>query len=211
MPELIQCPNCNRKLRVPDNLIGKKVKCPSCSKAFVAAVEKEELDEEEMPRSRRRPLADEYEDEEDEEVRPRRRRRRRGSRARSIVAAPAIALMVVGGISLALYLIQLILILAGVDVLGLRDQNLPGAPQQAQAFNAGRIAGGVSGMIVAISWATTVLGAGIKMKNLQGYGYAMTGAIVAMLPCNVCCLLGLPFGIWSLVVLNKPEVKNAFR
>jgi predicted Zn finger-like uncharacterized protein len=43
MPELIQCPNCKRKLRVPDQLMGKKVKCPSCSTAFTAAAVEEDL------------------------------------------------------------------------------------------------------------------------------------------------------------------------
>jgi hypothetical protein len=32
-----------------------------------------------------------------------------------------------------------------------------------------------------------------------------------MIPCiSPCCLLGLPIGIWALVVLLKPEVKAAF-
>jgi len=38
----------------------------------------------------------------------------------------------------------------------------------------------------------------------------MAGSIVAMVPCNICCLLGLPFGIWALVVIVRPEVKDAF-
>jgi hypothetical protein len=30
-------------------------------------------------------------------------------------------------------------------------------------------------------------------------------------PCiSPCCLVGLPIGIWALVVLNKPEVKSSF-
>jgi hypothetical protein len=36
MPEIITCPDCDRKLRVPDDLIGKKVKCPGCSVMFTA-------------------------------------------------------------------------------------------------------------------------------------------------------------------------------
>jgi hypothetical protein len=36
MPEIITCPDCDRKLRVPDNLLGKKVKCPGCSVMFTA-------------------------------------------------------------------------------------------------------------------------------------------------------------------------------
>src|SRR5207302_593089 len=43
MPEVIQCPKCNRKLRVPDHLLGKKVKCPSCSSTFTATAGEEEL------------------------------------------------------------------------------------------------------------------------------------------------------------------------
>ncbi len=39
MPELVTCPNCSRKLRVPDDLLGKMVKCPECKEAFVAQTE----------------------------------------------------------------------------------------------------------------------------------------------------------------------------
>jgi len=37
MPEIISCPQCQRQLRVPDNLIGQPVKCPSCATIFNAA------------------------------------------------------------------------------------------------------------------------------------------------------------------------------
>jgi predicted Zn finger-like uncharacterized protein len=36
MPEIVQCPQCVRQLRVPDDLLGKKVKCPTCGSNFVA-------------------------------------------------------------------------------------------------------------------------------------------------------------------------------
>lgn len=32
----IQCPACHRKLNVPDTLLNKRVKCPSCGEAFTA-------------------------------------------------------------------------------------------------------------------------------------------------------------------------------
>ncbi len=35
MPVTIVCPGCKSKLKAPDNLIGKAVKCPSCSKAVL--------------------------------------------------------------------------------------------------------------------------------------------------------------------------------
>ena len=31
-----------------------------------------------------------------------------------------------------------------------------------------------------------------------------------MLPCSVCCLLGLPMGIWALIVLLDNDVKQVF-
>ncbi len=77
------------------------------------------------------------------------------------------------------------------------------------------IAGGAVNLaleIVAILMGVFVLIGAIKMKNLSGYGLAMTAAIVAMIPCiSPCCLLGLPLGIWALLVLADPSVKAAFR
>jgi hypothetical protein len=53
---------------------------------------------------------------------------------------------------------------------------------------------------------------GIMMLQLKGYGLAVLGSVLALLPClTPCCVLGMPFGIWALVVLNNAEVKAAFR
>src|SRR5437764_749206 len=38
MAEIVNCPQCDRKLRVPDELLGKKVKCPTCGETFTAEV-----------------------------------------------------------------------------------------------------------------------------------------------------------------------------
>ncbi|MFL5338965.1 MAG: hypothetical protein ACJ8F7_02265 [Gemmataceae bacterium] len=37
MPIQVNCPACARPLRVPDNLIGQRVKCPGCLDQFIAA------------------------------------------------------------------------------------------------------------------------------------------------------------------------------
>src|SRR5689334_10112886 len=37
MPEIVNCPTCERQLRVPDDLIGKSVQCPECNGSFIAA------------------------------------------------------------------------------------------------------------------------------------------------------------------------------
>jgi uncharacterized protein len=54
-----------------------------------------------------------------------------------------------------------------------------------------------------------MLVAGLKMKRLQAYGLAIAGAILAILvaPGN---LIGLPIGIWALVVLSQRHVREAF-
>jgi len=72
----------------------------------------------------------------------------------------------------------------------------------------GPLAGVISFAIAALNG--FVLFGAIKLLRLQNRGMAMAGAVVAMLPCQCCCVLGLPFGIWALVVLSKPEVKSAF-
>jgi hypothetical protein len=89
MPQIITCPDCERKLRVPENLLGKKVRCPACSVLFKATAgdtgvedSLEEADEE--PSVRRRPASrdERYSDsprsrrriDDEEDDRPRRRR-----------------------------------------------------------------------------------------------------------------------------------------
>jgi hypothetical protein len=56
---------------------------------------------------------------------------------------------------------------------------------------------------------------GIRMRSLRSYGLCVTGAIIAAIPCvslaSCPCFLGAIFGIWALVVLLNPDVKNAFR
>jgi len=54
---------------------------------------------------------------------------------------------------------------------------------------------------------------GISMRGLRSYGLSMLGAVVSLIPCVVACcpLVGVPVGLWALVVLVRPEVKAAFR
>ncbi len=57
----------------------------------------------------------------------------------------------------------------------------------------------------------TLLG-GVKMLQRRSYALVMIGEIVGMLPClSPCCCTGLPFGIWALVLLSKPEIRDSFR
>jgi hypothetical protein len=65
--------------------------------------------------------------------------------------------------------------------------------------------------IIGILVSGLLLFGGLKMKSLESYSLVMTVSIIAMIPCfSPCCLIGLPIGIWALVVLSRPEVKSAF-
>ena len=61
----------------------------------------------------------------------------------------------------------------------------------------------------ALVLSSIMLVAGLMMKRLAGYGLAIAGALLAILvtPGN---LIGLPIGIWALVVLSRCEVREAF-
>lgn len=53
----------------------------------------------------------------------------------------------------------------------------------------------------------------VCMLKMKYYGFALTGAIISVIPCLTVCYcypLNLGFGIWALVVLTKQEVREAF-
>ena len=51
---------------------------------------------------------------------------------------------------------------------------------------------------------------GGRMKGLQNHALAKAAAVLALLPCSPCCVIGLPVGIWALIVLAEPDVQAAF-
>jgi hypothetical protein len=61
----------------------------------------------------------------------------------------------------------------------------------------------------ALVLSSIILVAGLEMKRLHAYGLAIAGSILAILvsPGN---LIGLPIGIWALVVLSQRQVREAF-
>jgi hypothetical protein len=70
--------------------------------------------------------------------------------------------------------------------------------------------------IAALSLLVTCIGAVIvygvmRMRELENYKLAVIGSVLAILPISPGCLLGVPFGLWALVVLTRKEVKKAFR
>ena len=82
-------------------------------------------------------------------------------------------------------------------------------PDQLSDLYEGAFAMGSS--FIGLLVAAFIIYASLKMKDLTQWGLAVAASILVMIPCiSPCCIVGLPIGIWCLVVLTKPEVKAAF-
>jgi energy-converting hydrogenase Eha subunit G len=69
----------------------------------------------------------------------------------------------------------------------------------------------MGGAFVGLLVAAFIIFAALKMKDLKQWSLAVAASVLAMLPCiSPCCVIGLPIGIWCLVILMRPEVKDAF-
>ncbi len=67
------------------------------------------------------------------------------------------------------------------------------------------------GMILSVPIGLLAIMAGARMRQLKSYQLAKTASILTLLPCTITAPLGLIVGIWSLVVLGNPKVRDAFR
>lgn len=122
------------------------------------------------------------------------------------VSGPAIGLLVTGIIGAVFSVAALISISIGTGLGTLWDYDF--AEKYVNLYQG---AAGMGSSLVGILVAAFIIYAALKMKDLTQYGLAMAASILAMIPCiSPCCLVGLPIGIWSLVILTKPEVKAAF-
>ena len=223
MPTSVACPGCKRLLKLPEAVLGQLVQCPSCSHTFTAREDPppSRINEHgEVVRPQSQPDRDRYEgtprrDRYDDDYPPRDGSRYRDdedypdrggrSAVRGDVSGPANALMTVGVLGIILSALALVVNLAnggGADAFG----GPPGGEEE-QFF---ALMQGPCWTLIGMAWGILITVGASRMKNLKSYGLAMTAGIVAMLPCHGCCLLGLPFGIWALVVLARPEVREAF-
>jgi hypothetical protein len=121
------------------------------------------------------------------------------------VSAPAVCLIVTAVLGLVLQVLGLVIHISGLGAMAAAN------PRHAmpEMFSGGLYI--VLGSIGIITSIILLMGA-MKMKGLENYGLAMAASIIALLPCiSPCCLLGLPFGIWAIVILCDPLVKASFR
>lgn len=136
--------------------------------------------------------------------------------AEALVNGPGIALMVVGILYALLAALGILGNLLGWGMMtfgpgGRNTGNMP--PEMARIAQSMGGAVGVIFAVVQLALSGFYIFASLKMRKLESYGLVMAATILSMLPCftpSCCCVIGLPIGIWVLIVLCKPEVKSAF-
>lgn len=121
--------------------------------------------------------------------------------------APAIALLVNMGGAIAILLFAVFgsalgMTLGGMGMFG--DADIP-----EKMFKSGvNIASSITGIGVCayIAWSM------LQMLKLKHYTHAVVSCVLACIPCFtfLCCITSLPFAIWALVVLRRPDVRAAF-
>jgi hypothetical protein len=124
--------------------------------------------------------------------------------AADAVKGPAIGLMVTAGLGGLGQLIGLVLNIAGTGFGAMAGGN----EGMVNMFSGGI---GIVGSLIGLAMAGFIFYGASLMQKLQKYNMAMAASVIAMIPCiSPCCIIGLPIGIWAIVVLVKPEVKAAF-
>lgn len=130
--------------------------------------------------------------------------------AASAVQGPAIALIVTAVLGGIFALIGIAFNVLGMGMSGMQDF----ADELGPAGNLGNMVGGAMGVfssILGLVVAGFIGWAALEMMKLRRWTVAVVASVVAMVPCvSPCCFLGIPVGIWSLVVLMREEVKGAF-
>jgi Flp pilus assembly protein protease CpaA len=122
------------------------------------------------------------------------------------VSSPSVGLLVTGVIGGILSLLGLILNAIGTSVIPFVEDSL-----DERYMDLWEGAAGIISSFIGIVVAAFIIYAALKMKELSQYGLCMAASILAIIPCiSPCCIIGLPIGIWCLVVLTRPDVKAAF-
>jgi predicted Zn finger-like uncharacterized protein len=165
----VDCPSCDQKLRVPEDLLGKKVKCPACKTMFKATasglketaqvppVEEEEKasfknpsglsssKRSNLPSKRSAPSRDDEDEDDEDDDRPRRRsgRNLRKSRRlrRDLPPHKGVIILILGIVGLVAFpiLCPIAWIMGNIDIKEIRAGRMD--PEGESMTNIGRILG----------------------------------------------------------------------
>lgn len=121
------------------------------------------------------------------------------------VLAPAMALIAVAALGLAFSGFNFVFSFGEAQV----DPNAPEMLREFQKGAVGPLATALQGGFALLN--LFIMICGVQMMRLQNWGLAVTGSVLAMLNFgSCCCTLGIPVGIWSLMILMSPDVISMF-
>ena len=123
------------------------------------------------------------------------------------VRMPAVGLVILSSFWLIILVVALVLnlfqLLVGTDLNVQQGEDVLG--EAALPVNL------VSIMLMAFVTSCVMYGS-LSMMQRRNYGVAVTAAVLSVLPCfSPCFFLGIPFGLWALLLLFRPEVKYGFK
>jgi hypothetical protein len=130
------------------------------------------------------------------------------SAAKALVKPPAMILMILSIISIVLSVGLLIFFAGQIDMAILEDFTRANRVEQEKAVN---VIGNVVGNMLAIPFQIFFIFGCKKMMKLESKSVVWMMLILAVIPCCTPCCVGLPIGIWGIVVMNDPIVKLAFK
>jgi len=194
----IKCHECGEEFRLKDSAAGKTFKCKVCG----ASLNVPDLDD----------SAEEFGVEIPTDELPERPAKKRGSSRREAIAsrclAPAIFLSILGALSLLNHGGGVVMNAMGIDTNPFTQNQPNERPEAKQA----RLIGTMVFACLFMGLDVAVIYGAYCLHRMTSHAAAMTGAIISCIPvCSPCLVLGIPFGIWALVVLNNPDVKRAFQ
>ena len=121
------------------------------------------------------------------------------------VTPPAIAIVVVGVLGIAVSLFNVAYAFGEPNI----DPNAPAFIQEMQKGSTGPAAIAIQSLFVLVN--AFIIFGGVQMLRLKMWWIAVAASFAAMADfVTFCCVLGLPVGIWSLVILMLADVKTAF-
>ena len=123
---------------------------------------------------------------------------------------PAIGLLVTGCLNAAMGFVTLVSGLTRIAGLTGRE-TLPHEQSERIGYFIGTI-GSYCVAVASLLLAPVIIYAAVQMMKGQKRTLAMIASVLAILPLTSCCCfpVGIAFGIWSLIVLSKPEIKAFF-
>jgi len=122
-------------------------------------------------------------------------------------AATGNPLLIPGIFLLVLASLMLALILLSIPGQIIRMRQIDTTTPEGQ----GELTGSIVALVVWIVMMACIIWGSIAMVRLRGYSNAMVAAVLAVIPvCSPCFVLGIPFGIWAIIVLMRTEVRARF-